>query len=72
MVNFAFKLYRMVDKSVSTDNPSGELLRRVKGLGPFMARVTETCSYYGALFDSFEATMNRENLERVKIEEGLG
>ena len=59
----------------------------MKGLGPcvvilveqemntnmaqFMARVTETCSYYGALFDSFEAMMNRENWERVKIEVGL-
>ena len=88
VVNFAFKLYRMADESVSTDNPRDELLRRVKGLGPrvvilveqemntntapFMARVTETCSYYGALFDSIEATMNRDNSERVKIEEGLG
>ncbi|KAK7853885.1 scarecrow-like protein 8 [Quercus suber] len=88
VVNFAFKLYRMADESVSTDNPRDELLRRVKGLGPrvvilveqemntntapFMARVTETCSYYGALFDSFEATMKRDNSERVKIEEGLG
>ncbi|KAM4076326.1 hypothetical protein ACJW30_12G055000 [Castanea mollissima] len=87
VVNFAFKLYRMADESVSTDNPRDELLRRVKGLGPrvvilveqemntntapFMARVTETCSYYGALFDSFEATMKRDTLERVKIEEGL-
>ncbi|KAK7853892.1 scarecrow-like protein 8 [Quercus suber] len=88
VVNFAFKLYRMADESVSRDNPRDELLRRVKGLGPrvvilveqemntntapFMARVTETCSYYGALFDSFEATMKRDNSERVKIEEGLG
>lgn len=87
VVNFAFKLYRMPDESVSTDNPRDELLRRVKGLGPrvvilveqemntntapFMARVTETCSYYGALFDSFEATMSRDNSERVKIEVGL-
>jgi len=87
VVNFAFKLYRMADESVSTDNPRDELLRRVKGLGPrvvilveqemntntapFMARVTETCSYYGALFDSFEATMSRDNSERVKIEVGL-
>ncbi|KAL0006372.1 hypothetical protein SO802_013933 [Lithocarpus litseifolius] len=65
-VNFAFKLYRMPDKSISTDNPLGELLRCVRGLGPrvvFMARVTETCSYYGALFDSFQATMARHNSE---------
>ena len=38
---------------------------------PLMARVTEACSYYGALFDSFEATMSRDNSERVKIEVGL-
>ena len=87
VVNFAFKLYRMADESVSTDNLFGELLRCVKGLGPrvvilveqemninsalFMARVTETCSYYSAPFDSVEATMKRDNLELVKIKEGL-
>ncbi|KAB1204878.1 Scarecrow-like protein 8 [Morella rubra] len=87
-VNFAFKLCRMPDESVSTDNPRDELLRRVKGLGPrvvtlveqqmntntapFMARVTETCAYYGALFDSIEATVARDRADRGKVEEGLG
>ncbi|CAK7338836.1 unnamed protein product [Dovyalis caffra] len=87
-VNFAFKLYRMPDESVSTENPRDELLRRVKGLGPrvvtiveqemntntapFMARVNESCSYQGALFDSIESTLERDNSERVKVEEGLG
>uniref|UniRef100_A0A7N2MHY1 Scarecrow-like protein 8 n=1 Tax=Quercus lobata TaxID=97700 RepID=A0A7N2MHY1_QUELO len=87
VLNFAFKLYRVADESVSTDNPRDELLRRVKGLGPrvvilveqemntnmapFMVRVTETCSYYGALFDSFEATMSRDNSKQVNIEVGL-
>ncbi|KAJ9139858.1 hypothetical protein P3X46_030553 [Hevea brasiliensis] len=87
-VNFAFNLYRMPDESVSTENPRDELLRRVKGLAPrvvtlveqemntntapFMARANEACSYYGALFDSIESTMQRENLDRVKVEEGLG
>ncbi|CAN6705776.1 unnamed protein product [Malus baccata var. baccata] len=86
-VNFAFKLYSMPDESVSTDNPRDELLRRVKGLAPrvvtlveqemntntapFMARVNECCAYYGALLESIEATVPRENPERVKAEEAL-
>ncbi|RZB44203.1 scarecrow-like protein 8 [Glycine soja] len=86
-VNFAYKLYRMPDESVSTENPRDELLRRVKALAPrvvtlveqeanantapFVARVSELCAYYGALFDSLESTMARENSARVRIEEGL-
>lgn len=87
MVNFAFKLNRIPDESVSTENPRDELLRRVKKLSPrvvtiveqemncntapFLARVAETWSYYGTLFDSVESVLGRENAERVKIEEGL-
>ncbi|GMJ10892.1 SCARECROW-like 8 [Hibiscus trionum] len=86
-VNFAFKLYRMPDESVSVDNPRDELLRRVKGLAPrvvtlveqemntntapFASRVGEACGYYGALFDSVESTVSRDNPERAKLEEGL-
>ncbi|KAK9181824.1 hypothetical protein WN944_024964 [Citrus x changshan-huyou] len=86
-VNFAFKLFRMPDESVSTENPRDELLRRVKGLSPsvvtlveqetntntapFMARVNEACAYYGALFDSIESTVLRDHSDRVKVEEGL-
>ncbi|XP_060203702.1 scarecrow-like protein 8 [Lycium barbarum] len=86
-VNFAFKLYRLPDESVTTDNLRSELLRRVKGLSPnvvtvveqemngntapFLARVNEACGHYGALFDSLDATVSRDNTERVRIEEGL-
>ncbi|XP_009614056.1 scarecrow-like protein 8 [Nicotiana tomentosiformis] len=86
-VNFAFKLYRLPDESVTTENLRDELLRRVKGLSPkvvtvveqelngntapFLARVNEACGYYGALFDSLDATVSRDKLERVRIEEGL-
>ncbi|XP_008234852.1 PREDICTED: scarecrow-like protein 8 [Prunus mume] len=86
-VNFAFKLYSMPDESVSTDNPRDELLRRVKGLSPrvvtlveqelntntapFMARVKETCGYYGALLESIKSTEAGDNSERVKAEEAL-
>ncbi|WVY97793.1 hypothetical protein V8G54_029944 [Vigna mungo] len=86
-VNFAFRLYKMPDESVSTENPRDELLRRVKALAPrvvtlveqesntntapFVARVAESCAYYGALFDSLETTMTRENSWRIKMEEGL-
>ncbi|KAK8686591.1 hypothetical protein V6N13_125615 [Hibiscus sabdariffa] len=86
-VNFAFKLYRMPDESVSVENPRDELLRRVKRLAPrvvtlveqemntntapFASRVGEAFGYYGALFESIESTLPRENSERVKLEEGL-
>ncbi|KAK4283049.1 hypothetical protein QN277_000050 [Acacia crassicarpa] len=86
-VNFAFKLYRMADESVSTENPRDDLLRRVKGLAPrvvtlveqeintntapLTSRVSESFSYYGALFDSLESTMPRDQPERVKLEQGL-
>ncbi|XP_031275160.1 scarecrow-like protein 8 [Pistacia vera] len=87
-VNFAFNMFRMPDESVSTDNPRDELLRRVKGLAPrvvtlveqemnsntapFLARVKEACAYYGALFDSIESTVQRDRMERLKVEAGLG
>ena len=93
VVNFAYTLFRMADESVSTENPRDQLLRRVKGLGPrvttlveqemncnttqFVSRVNECCNYYGALFDSLDSSMardnnnNNSNSERVKLEEGL-
>ncbi|XP_039044653.1 scarecrow-like protein 8 [Hibiscus syriacus] len=86
-VNFAFKVYRIPDESVSVENPRDELLRRVKALAPrvvtlveqdmntntapFASRVVEACGYYGALFDSIESTVSSEHSERVKLEEGL-
>lgn len=87
-VNFAFKLYRLPDESVTTENLRDELLRRVKALSPkimtvveqelntntapLVARVRDTYEFYAALFDSLDATVGRENSERVRIEEGLG
>ncbi|VFQ77605.1 unnamed protein product [Cuscuta campestris] len=87
-VNFAFKLYKLPDESVTTENLRDELLRRVKALSPevvtvveqelngntapFAARVNEACGYYGALFDSLEAILPRDSAVRVIIEEGLG
>ncbi|KAI3458115.1 hypothetical protein Pfo_014778 [Paulownia fortunei] len=87
-VNFAYKLYKLPDESVTTENLRDVLLRRVKGLSPkvmtvveqemntntapLIARVRDTYEYYGALFDSLDATVSRENSERVRIEEGLG
>ncbi|XP_073297766.1 scarecrow-like protein 8 [Primulina huaijiensis] len=86
-VNFAFQLYKLPDESVTTDNPRDEMLRRVKGLSPtvmtiveqemnantapLVARVREVCEHYGALFDSLDATVSRDNSNRVRIEEGL-
>ncbi|XP_057480824.1 scarecrow-like protein 8 [Actinidia eriantha] len=86
-VNFAFRLYKLPDESVTTENLRDELLRRIRGLSPavvtvveqemsantapFMARVTEACGYYGAVFDSLDATVSRDHPDRVRIEEGL-
>lgn len=86
-VNFAYKLHRIPDESVTTENLRDELLRRVKWLSPtvvtlveqelngntaaFVARVNETCGYYGALLDSLDATVSRDETGRAKIEKGL-
>ncbi|KAK1421426.1 hypothetical protein QVD17_23756 [Tagetes erecta] len=86
-VNFAFKLNKLPDESVTTENLRDQILRRVKGLSPsvvtvtehdlntntasFTTRVKELFSYYTTLLDSFDATIPRDNPERVKIEEGL-
>nr|DAD47289.1 TPA_asm: hypothetical protein HUJ06_017226 [Nelumbo nucifera] len=39
---------------------------------PFVGRVGEACVYYGALFESLDATMPRDAMKRVKVEECLG
>ncbi|XP_047968556.1 scarecrow-like protein 8 [Salvia hispanica] len=81
-VNLAFKLYRLPDESVTTENVRDELLRRVKGLSPkvmtvveqelntntapLTARVRDTYDFYAALLDSLD------NSVRVLVEEGLG
>lgn len=88
VVNFAFKLYRVPDESVSMENLRDELLRRVKGLSPravtlveqdsnantapFVTRVNGACEYYGALFDSIDSVVPRDNSDRVRVEEALG
>ena len=88
VVNLAFKLYKMPDESVTTENPRDELLRRVKSLqprvvtvveqemnantAPFLTRVNEACAYYGALLDSLDSTVSRDRSERVQVEECLG
>ncbi|XP_039172962.1 scarecrow-like protein 8 [Eucalyptus grandis] len=86
-VNLAFKLYRMPDDSVSVENSRDELLRGVKGLAPrvvvlveqemngntapFPTRVGEALAYYGALLESIESTVLRDDSERARAEEGL-
>lgn len=87
-VNLAFKLYRVPDESVCTENPRDELLRRVRGLkprvvtlveqemnsntAPFLGRVSESCACYGALLESVELTVPSSNSDRTKVEEGIG
>ncbi|PWA52443.1 GRAS protein [Artemisia annua] len=87
VVNFAFKLFRLPDESVTTENLRDEVLRRVKGLSPalvtvveqelngntasFETRVSQACGYYLALLESLDATIGRDHSDRVKIDEGL-
>ncbi|KAK4796752.1 hypothetical protein SAY86_029078 [Trapa natans] len=87
VVNFAFKLYRIPDESVCTENPRDELLRRARSLdprvvtlveqemnantAPFLARVNETLGFYGALLESIESTVARDSSDRAMVEEGL-
>lgn len=86
--NFAFKLFRLPDESVTTENLRDELLRRVKGLSPnimtvveqelntntapLVARVRDTYEFYASLFDSLDSAVPRDDPARVGIEEGLG
>lgn len=87
-INFAFKLYTLPDESVTTENLRDELLRRVKRLSPAVltlveqemnantapltVRVREAIEHYGALFDSLEATVAREDPDRARIEAAIG
>ncbi|WOG91361.1 hypothetical protein DCAR_0310610 [Daucus carota subsp. sativus] len=87
VVNLAFKLFKLPDESVTTDNLRDGLLHSVKALSPkvvtvveqdmncntasFLPRVNEVLKYYGALFDSLDATLSRDNVDRMRIEEGL-
>ncbi|RWR89436.1 scarecrow-like protein 8 [Cinnamomum micranthum f. kanehirae] len=82
-VNFAFRLYKMADESVSTANPRDELLRVVKGLhpvvvtlveqemnantAPFLARFGESWAYCRALFESLDATVTRDRPQKFKF-----
>nr|XP_010919084.1 scarecrow-like protein 8 [Elaeis guineensis] len=86
-VNLAFVLSRVADESVSPANPRDEILRRVRALGPrvvvlveqemngntapFAARFAEACGHYGALLESLEATVGRENGKRARVEDCL-
>ncbi|KZV36470.1 scarecrow-like protein 8-like [Dorcoceras hygrometricum] len=86
-VNFAFTLCRIPDESVSTDNQRDDLLRRVKMMSPavmtiveqemntntapLVARVREACDHYGALLESLDATVSREDPRWLRIEQGL-
>ncbi|CAN6480993.1 unnamed protein product [Victoria cruziana] len=72
-VNFAYRLYRVADESVSTENPRDEMLRLARGLrpavvvvveqvmngntAPLVTRFGEVVGYYRALIESLDATM---------------
>ncbi|WOK95462.1 scarecrow-like transcription factor PAT1 [Canna indica] len=85
VVNFAFQLHHMPDESVSTRNHRDRILRMVKSLSPavvtlveqesnsntspFFPRFLETLDYYGAIFESIDVSLPRENKERINLEQ---
>ncbi|KAH6824127.1 SCARECROW-like 1 [Perilla frutescens var. hirtella] len=84
IVNFAFQLHHMPDESVSTMNMRDQLLRMVKSLkpklvtlveqdvntntSPFLSRFAEAYNYYLAVFASLDATLGRNNQDRINVE----
>ncbi|KAK9057211.1 hypothetical protein SSX86_024578 [Deinandra increscens subsp. villosa] len=84
-VNCAFVLHHMPDESVDPQNHRDRLLRLIKSLSPkvvtlveqeanvntakFFHRFQETFSYYSAMFDSIDATLARDNKERINVEQ---
>ncbi|XP_042435649.1 scarecrow-like protein 1 [Zingiber officinale] len=84
VVNFSFHLHHIPDESVSTVNERDQLLRMVKGLSPklvtiveqnmntnttpFFPRFVEVYNYYSAVFDSLDATLPRNNTDRMNVE----
>lgn len=84
VVNFAFQLHHMPDESVSTMNMRDQLLRMVKSLkpklvtlveqdvntntSPFLSRFAEAYHYYSAVFASLDATLGRNNQDRINVE----
>ncbi|XP_057795587.1 scarecrow-like protein 1 [Salvia miltiorrhiza] len=84
VVNFAFQLHHLPDESVSTANLRDQLLRMVKSLkpklvtlveqdvntntSPFLLRFAEAYNYYSAVFASLDATLGRNNQDRINVE----
>ncbi|XP_074582915.1 scarecrow-like protein 1 isoform X2 [Curcuma longa] len=84
VVNFSYHLHHIPDESVSTVNERDQLLRMVKALRPklvtiveqnmntnttsFFPRFVEVYNYYSAVFDSLDATLPRNNTDRMNVE----
>jgi hypothetical protein len=84
-VNFAFMLHHMPDESVSTENHRDRILRRVRAMNPrvvtlveqesntntapFFPRFVEAMEYYRAMFESMDVTLERDDRERINVEQ---
>ncbi|KAI3774856.1 hypothetical protein L1987_49419 [Smallanthus sonchifolius] len=84
-VNFAFVLHHMPDESVSVENQRDRILRLVRSMKPkvvtlveqesntnttaFYPRFSEALDYYNAVFESMDASFERENKERINVEQ---
>ncbi|XP_062169758.1 chitin-inducible gibberellin-responsive protein 1-like [Alnus glutinosa] len=84
-VNFPLQLHQIPDESVVVRNPRDGILRMVKSLSPkvvtlveqesntntapFLRRFEETLDYYLAMFESIDATLPRNNKDRVNLEQ---
>ncbi|XP_074295070.1 scarecrow-like protein 30 [Silene latifolia] len=87
VVSCLYQSRKLPDESVEIDSPRDRFLKLIKSLNPdlfihgvvngtfnapfFITRFREALYHYSALFDVFEATMPREDQERLLIERYL-
>lgn len=84
-VNCALVLHHIPDESVNPQNHRDRLLRLIKSLSPkvvtlveqeanvntakFYHRFQEAFSYYSAMFESIDVTLQRDHKERINVEQ---
>ncbi|KAK9734801.1 hypothetical protein RND81_04G164100 [Saponaria officinalis] len=87
VVSCLYQSRKLPDESLDVDSPRDCFLKLIKSLNPdlfihgvvngtfnapfFITRFREALYHYSALFDVFEATMPREDQERLQIERNL-
>lgn len=84
-VNAMFRFGKLADETVSIDNPRDAVLKLIREMKPdifvnaitngsfsapfFVTRFREALFHYSALFDMFDTTLPRDNLQRMNFEQ---